>query len=59
LRPILRESGANDGEEAEDGGEEDGPPTSEEVVKRVRAPAATGPVSVDCLSENEGHSTLT
>ena len=41
LRPCLREAGANDRQQAKDGGEEDGTATTEVVVQRVREPATT------------------
>ena len=41
LVPCLSDSGANGGEGAEDGRDEDGTATTEKAVQRVRAPAAT------------------
>lgn len=41
LIPVLAHSRSNDSEKAEDGGEEDDSSTTEPVVKRIGAPAAT------------------
>ncbi|KAL9099544.1 MAG: hypothetical protein Q9163_004976, partial [Psora crenata] len=40
LFPVLRDRGANDRKEAEDGREEDGPAAANIMIERVRAPAA-------------------
>ena len=57
LLPVLGQGGADDGQKAEDGGEEDGTAAAKVVVQRVRKPAS--PALLSLISCTRGEEQLT